>query len=318
MNIKRFLLITTSFFIATSGISLKLNKNSSENIAKKTLEYTKNFESDNFIIAAHRGFSSLEVENTENAIALAATKEYIDYIEIDARMTRDRKIVLSHNDQILTSTFSKKNISELNYQNIRNETLSYQLPLLNKDFFNQMNSSERKLFIKRQQILNNKSYKIAGLLEGISACQNKKILLDLKFNQDVETFTEELQNELKTIDTSNIIFQSSDLSGILYLEKHTNYNCLAILDKKDDLKRTTSFKNIGIRKNLVKHNIIKEQLEEGKNVAIWTIDTVEELDNITAELNELYEDVIYITNYPDVVATKLHETKKLKKTLTQQ
>ncbi len=313
MRKKQILLIATTFFIATAGTTLKINKKNSEDISKKATEYTTNFTNDDFNIAAHRGFSSLEVENTTAAIELAAEKDYVDYIEIDARMTNDGKIVLSHNDQINISPLSKTSISNLNYKQIKNKKLNYQTVILDESILKSSNINEKELIGKRNLSLTNRTYTIAGLLEGINSCQDKKILLDLKFNKDVEEFTEELKTELQGIDTTNIIFQSSNLLGILYLQEHTDYNCLGILDKKEDLQYTSLFKNVGIRKNLINHETIAKLLDEEKNVAIWTINTTDELHEVTTELDDLYKDIIYITDYPDIIATKLSET-ELQKT----
>ena len=149
MRKKQILLIATTFFIATAGTTLKINKKNSEDISKKATEYTTNFTNDDFNIAAHRGFSSLEVENTTAAIELAAEKDYVDYIEIDARMTNDGKIVLSHNDQINISPLSKTSISNLNYKQIKNKKLNYQTVILDESILKSSNINEKELIGKR-------------------------------------------------------------------------------------------------------------------------------------------------------------------------
>lgn len=304
-NKTRILLCTTSIFLAISGINLKLNRDESTNISHSS--YLNNYNEDDFMIAAHRGFSSLEIENTKKAISSASKQAYVDYIEIDARMTLDGKIVLSHNNNLQINPLTSLNISDLTYDQLTSANFNYRSPTIDNNLFSNISFDEKKLIFKRKNNLNNKRYQITGLVEGIKACQDKKILLDLKFSKNVDAFTTELQKELKDIDTSNMIFQSSNLLGVAYLQANTDYTCLAIMDNEDDLQYLSLFKNVGIRKNLITHDIIDKLLKENKGIAIWTINNTEELTKTVTELDDLYKDIIYITDYPDLIATKLHE-----------
>ena len=59
-NKTRIVASTISICLIASGISLKCNRNKSEDISTKMNNYISTFESDDFEIAAHRGFSSLD------------------------------------------------------------------------------------------------------------------------------------------------------------------------------------------------------------------------------------------------------------------
>lgn len=309
---KRLLIYASSLFLITTGMHLKLNKNKSADIATEINEYTKDFTTDDFQIAAHRGFSSKEIENTKASIKASSEKEYIDYIEIDARMTKNQKIILSHNSKINSSILSNRNISDTNFEDLEKEKFKYYCQISFKDILNSLSTKEGEYLTKRKLSLNNKTFQISSLLEGLNEGRNKKIILDIKFSKNIKEFTNTLIEELKDIDTSNILFQSSNLLGILYFEEHTNYNCSAIIDEEKDLQYIPLFKNITIRKNLIDYDTINSLLKENKKVAIWTINTSLDLDKVTKELDNLYKDVIYITDNPDLIATKLHE-KELKK-----
>ena len=89
MKIKRPLIFLTTALLATTGFTLKKNDNSNKNYLNHINKVTNNSNDDDFLISAHRGFSSLEIENTSDSISLASKKDYIDYIEIDAIMTLD-------------------------------------------------------------------------------------------------------------------------------------------------------------------------------------------------------------------------------------
>jgi glycerophosphoryl diester phosphodiesterase len=310
-NKKRLLLYTTSILLVTSGISLKINKEKSKELTNHVNEYTTDFIDDDFQIAAHRGFSSLEIENTKEAVTLASKKDYVDYIEIDARLTKDKKLVISHDDTITTIDESLK-ISELNKNELLKYTLTYNKNKLSIKPSTYL-SGENKLIQERNELLSNKTYNIQTLKEALKYVENKKVILDLKIpNNEIEEFVYELKKELKDINTDNIMFQSSNLNGILYVEKYTNYNCLAIINSVDDLSKINNFKNICIRKNLINYDTVQKLINENKKVAIWTINTKKELNDVTNELDDLYEDVIYITDYPDLIATYLNDTKKNK------
>ena len=310
MKKKRLLIYTLSLSLITSYINL--NKQKSSDLSKNIIEYTKTFSDDDFQIAAHRGFSSKSVENTSEAIQLAANEPYIDYIEIDTRMTKDNVLVLSHNDDIYESTFSKTEISQTNYEDLENNSFNYIVNLKLIDYFKALIDTEKKLDLKRKTLLQNKNYQISTLKESLNLVSNKKVIIDLKFSDNVKEFTEKIMDEFKNINTKNIYFQSSNLLGILYFEQVTNYNCFAIIDSSKDLKYLDLFDNLTIRKNLIDYDTIKYLLDQKKNVAIWTINSSSEIDNIKNCLKELYKDVIYITDYPDLIATTLNDKYKTK------
>ena len=306
MKIKRTMLFTTAFIISMSPFILKRKNNENTNYLKHIKSITKNIEDDDFLISAHRGFSSLEIENTSDSISLAASKNYIDYIEIDARLTEDNKIVLSHNDLLIENNLPIS-ISSLSYECATTESFHYQNYYINP---NLCTNPESKLIQKRKKKLDNKTYNLIGLKEGLELCGNKKVLLDIKFQDNKKEFTEELIRELDGIDTSNIVFQSLDIDSLKYFKEKTNYNCLALINSKKDFKYIEDFDNFGIKSSLVSYKKVNKLIQEDKTIAVWTINTEEELELVTSKLKDYYDDVIYITDNPDVIVTKLHDKQK--------
>lgn len=69
-------------------------------------------------IIAHRANGTKYSENSLNAIKEVLKYKYVDGIEIDIRMTKDRKLVLSHNEYILCKNKIKK-ISSSFYKDIK-------------------------------------------------------------------------------------------------------------------------------------------------------------------------------------------------------
>lgn len=310
MKNKRIIIYFTTLFLAVSGVTLKLSKEKSDEISKNILEYTTNFTDDDFQIVAHRGFSSLSIENTKEAISLADSQEYIDFIELDARMTKDGEIVISHNNKVNSSLLATFKISETPYQAIQNKTLTYyNFP---QEILSNSNIYEKHFIIERKFSKNNKEYQISNLLDALSTCKNKEIILDIKFSKNFEDFADKLIKQLAEIDSKKIYLQSANLLGIYYLQENTNYPCFAIFDKEEDLQYSNLFDNICLRKNLVTNDYIEKLLKENKKVSIWTINTEKELLKITEELETNYKDILYVTDYPDYIATELSSIEKNK------
>lgn len=309
MKKKKLAIYITTFTILASSIPFILKKETKEPLQKQIVEYISEFNEDNFEITAHRGFSSLEIENTRESLSLAAKQKYIDYIEVDARMTKDQKIVLSHNNTLLDENNKKKKVSESNYQNILETIFIYQI----NPFYNVPTTVDDIQLVKLREVsLNKRPYSLIGLIDGLKSCKNKKILLDLKFQNNTIPFVKELKEELKKENTSKIIFQSNNLVALKYLQDHSNYNCLAIIDSGFDYLYLNTFQKFGIKKSMINYNLVKKLLKDEKKVAIWTINNTNDLDKATNTLKELYKEINYITDYPDLIATKLHEKEKIK------
>lgn len=263
-GIKNFILFGSTIAIIGSGISFGLDKCSTEGDLIITASYTDY--DDDFDIGAHRGFSSLAVENTVSSFEMAQYASYVDYIEMDARLTSDGEIVLSHNDEVYN--------------------------LFKSDKISEMTSDD----------LNGSSYEIASLDEGINACGDKKILIDLKFDNNVQDFIGALEKYFTNYDTSNIIFQSDDVEALLYLKsEHPEYFCSILVRSKEQFDLIDQFDGIGIRKNIIDKVFVEEVLEDDKLVLVWTLKSSDEVDAVALELDEYCDDVVYITDYPVLV-----------------
>lgn len=70
-------------------------------------------------IIAHRANGSKFKENTEQAILEVINYSYVDGIEIDIRMTKDKKFVLAHNEYFICKNKKVKKISNTKYKEIK-------------------------------------------------------------------------------------------------------------------------------------------------------------------------------------------------------
>lgn len=306
--IKKLLIYTSPLFILGSGVHFKLCKDNTFSFAGKISNYQKNFSGDDFLIAAHRGFSSFAVENSKEAISMAANCSLVDFIEVDVRLTKDGQLVLSHNNDVTDQFGNNINIAKTDSEKLLTNNLIYNT---SPTTFTNKND---KIINDRVKILNGTSYNIASFLEGMYHCGEKDIFLDIKFENNTKEMSQALIKELKNVNTDSIIFQSSDLEALKYLKMlEPNYRYFALIHEKEQLKYAPLFDGLGLRKNLVCKKLVQDNLNDGKEISIWTLNKMKEVDKVTEELDSLSKDVIYITDYPDVLAYHLQSKEKQRK-----
>ena len=309
MKKRKIALFVAGVVLFGMGLSAHLSQEKSASFANHIVSTSESIEDDDFSISAHRGFSSLAVENTVDAISLAAEKNYVDYIEMDARMTPDSQIVLSHDNAVYVSYDQMKAVSLTPYDELMKTTYHY---YSSPSGIGLWLVPEQGFLLGRYAALNGKEYHIASLLEGILASGDKKILLDLKFPYDVAHFVDCLKEELKDVDTSRIVFQSLNIEGIRYLKEHSDYTCSALVDKVSELDMVSDFDHIGIKSSILTPEIVHRLVQEGKHISVWTINNSKELKRVADLLGEHYDEANYITDYPDLIATELHDYQKVK------
>ncbi len=180
--------------------------------------------------------------------------------------------------------------------------------------FKTLPNKELDIKFKSFDKLFGKSYNLIDLNKGLETIDNKKILLDLKFNNDYLDVADQVNSVLQRYDKDKIIIQSMDLEGLSLMRmKYPEYNYLALCDKENDLEKARFFDNVGIRKNLIDYDYVKEFLDKNGTVGIWTIDSTKDVDKAVNELDDLYDDVIYVTDYPEVINYELNKTHKKKR-----
>ena len=301
-KVKKLIVFTSAFAIAASGITYTLLKKN-YNDYEEYLGMQDKIVSDEFLISAHRGFSSLAVENSKEAIILANSKNYIDYIEIDVRETKDNKLILSHDNDLFTNERHVR-ISDITYDEAVRLNLSYKFA---KRYNYWLKTPEEILEIRRTNGLSDISYNLIGLDEALELADNKGILLDIKFDGNIYSLCNDLINYFKDKDTNNIIFQSLDIEGIRYLKNHSNFDCQVLVSNIEDLSKVDDFDRIGLNYYLLNEDIYKDLSLNNKKLSLWTINNSKDIDMIVDIVGDNYKDIIYITNYPDVIVTKLNE-----------
>lgn len=261
----------------------------------------------------HRGCRGLMPENTVAAMLHAIP--YVTTLEMDVVVTRDKKVILSHepffNTEITTKpdgTFVKPeeekslNIFQMNYEDV----LKYDVGL-----------KPHPRFSKQQKIAAHKPL-LADVFDSVKQYMMTVKRPPLYFNIETKTqpasdnifhpepgdFVDLLMKVIKDKGMEDmVIIQSFDFRTLQYLHKHYPSVKTAILveanDKRsfrkqlDDLGFTPSIHSPAYQ--LVTPNLIKECHEQNIKIIPWTVNSKKEIDR----LKGLGVDGI-ISDYPDL------------------
>ena len=281
-----------------------------------------NYDKDNNIlhVAAHRGFSSKCVENTVQAISEAASQPYIDSIEIDVRMTKDGCFVLSHDNIVYAigesddcDEFIIKEmvISQCNFNELVSTPLIYCNP-----FTSSVGKKRTDYALIHYRILKlrDKGYYLAGLKDGIKACGNKGIILDLKVddNDDYKEYADKLLRELNDIcksigiDQKNVFLTGFNIKLMRYIRDNSDFSTGIIVGKDgNNIPYIDEFDIVAINYNLIISGDVSvdELQEQGKKVFAYTLNTMATLGKFMKFVDDVSE-ITFVTNFPDSLVYK--------------
>ena len=282
--------------ISTTTISLLYtNRSKYEKYVNNHIQ-TKNH---NANIIAHRGFSSLELENSFKSVNLAFDCNCCDGVEIDVRLSKDNEIVLAHDESVFgIGKIKNKTLDELKEKKRKNN------PIKNTTQVKTIFSKDAKLVIDRNKELNNSKEHICTLNEILDEINKNKILLvDLKFNNETdEKLYSKINNLFKDYKGDlKIIFQADDYEILKQMKDlYPDYKYQLIIKKEKQLKYTDSdFDYYCIRKNLISKELVNNLIYNDKKICVWTVNTYTDFKNLSNELGANLKDVYIITDYPD-------------------
>lgn len=242
--------------------------------------------SNNFV--AHRGYSSLEYENSYESIILANDSECVDAVEVDVRMTNDGYLVLSHNNKIKTE-ISKNKVSDMTYEEFMNVKLTKEISI---DAKNNVTLDIKEKYAKGT---------VADIHNVLDIVKTKTLILDIKYNKYVKTLNKKLIKIIKNYD--NVIVQSTNIKGLNDLKnRNRNLKIQYIIDEPGDFYNINdSLYGIAIRHNLIKYNYVKYYINKGLKVYAWTINDIETYEKVFKESREFSNKINYITDYPNIL-----------------
>lgn len=232
-------------------------------------------------IIAHRGGykESKTVENSMEAIKYAVSKNYIDGVEFDVRVTKDNKLVVFHDYGIKYNSKNYK-ISNTDYTKLN------------------------QIHIKKYKT------KLATLDEVLSIIPRKKLIfLEIKLGE-ISKKEETLQlvyNSIEKYKTKNIVIISFIYKFLKFFIKRKYPTCLLLNrhSKLFELKayfRTYLNLNLDIismDKRMVNHKNSKMILRSSKSYGIYTIDSINEINDVINKIGidvvKKYKNKLYIT-----------------------
>lgn len=314
MSIKKIILY--SGLVTTLAVGLKLyNENKHYHRFIKEIENHQEDLDHSSNIVAHRGFSSLYVENSMESVTYAFDSCCVDEIEIDVRLTKDNELVLFHNKYINlncegTGKVENKTLEELEKYHYNNCSF---IPVNNE-------SPDKKLIEKRNAINLEQTTDITTLDEVLEINSEKTLIIDVKINNNVDDMVKELGETLSNYNGNiKIRIQSSNSEFLEKMkEKYPDYLYQIVISTKDNLSYIKSdYDALVIKDYLVNNSVIEECIENNKCVYVWTINTYEEYINIKNRIDDNIENITIISDNPDIMCylnnCSNEKIKKLKK-----
>lgn len=218
-------------------------------------------------LIAHRALDNNKYqENTKEAINDSLSKDYISGIEIDARMTKDKKIVIIHDMTINrvsngTGFISNQTLKELKKHNFGTEENPSKISTL-KEILKEINT-------------------------------NKIILIELKHeSSNKEEYITQINNVLKNYNKENIYVMSFD-PILIKLLKETNQNIKCGLLVSKIINITTNYEDYDFI--AISSYSIDKVKNIKKPIFVWALKTKKRIK----ELNEkMSKNTYYIVDKP--------------------
>ena len=88
---------------------------------------------------------------------------------------------------------------------------------------------------------------------------------------------------------------------------------MAIIENKSQFKYINEFDNIGIEKSLINEQVINKLNKNNGLVAVWTINSIDDYNQVINNLGSNYDNILYITDYPDLGSYLINNKDKIKK-----
>jgi len=263
-------------------------------------------------IYAHRGFSSVYPENSMEAIKEAIKYDYIDGIEIDIRMTKDKKFVLIHNRDINDVSNGFGNVSDYTLDELKEldfhyNKSDYRISLL-KSFISRDGLIQRK----RLKNIKKHKFKVITLEEVLDIIKDKILLIEIKYITGDNFDLDEFYKIIKKHKNKNIEIQCFSKTIINKLKKMDRNLNLGILigDTNIGEKLDMKTKFVSIKDSVINSSILDRELYKKNQVNVWTVDYYGQfrklVENVDGKINELN----IITNQPDLIYKYLKKLNK--------
>ncbi|MBN2504619.1 MAG: hypothetical protein JXB20_04675 [Bacilli bacterium] len=211
---------------------------------------------------AHRGLSGIETENTINAFVAAANRSYFG-IECDVHVSRDGKLIVTHDDTLLRLGMLNIYIPSYRYDEIRRFTLL-----------------DRKTGHLSDNLI------IPLLQEYLSICKvyQKHAMIELKGNLSLEDVDNVVDTVVRFHDLEQTSFLSFNEKYLVHLRKnHTEqsiYYLTSLLDDHVfDLCEKNRF-NLDVEHQALTEAAVKRLHLVGLKVCVYTVNDKDQAEKL--------------------------------------
>jgi glycerophosphoryl diester phosphodiesterase len=159
-------------------------------------------------IIGHKGYPSTAHENSKEAIQNAVNSPFLDGIEFDVKITKDKKLILLHNSTLNNISKKKGFISKKSYTDLigndmvwHPDYLKYYLSKITSYGFKDGKIIRKKLKEMKKFVVSIATFDdVIDILKGYT----KKIIIDLKIKKYDKEIKELLIKNIKKIKCPNI------------------------------------------------------------------------------------------------------------------
>jgi glycerophosphoryl diester phosphodiesterase len=235
-------------------------------------------------ITAHRGSSRGAPENTLSALRQAML-EGADYAEIDVQSTRDGRVVLLHDGDLMRVAGDPRRVEDLTVEELRELDVGR--------WFSEEFSGER----------------IATLEEAIDLVRGRlKLNIELKYNRPDPSLGERVVRILRTKNfVSECVITSLTADELLRLGKQTpelRTGLIVTAALGDTTRMPVAF--LSMNTTRISHGSVKLAQRQGKAIHVWTVN-----DRVTAlRMIEMGVDNL-ITDEPEMIGALRQELREL-------
>ena len=224
-------------------------------------------------ITAHRGDSIKEIENTLEAFK-SAIKSECDYIELDVMLTKDEKLVITHDSNLKRLTGVNRRVKDLTLAEIKDLDI----------------------------VKNGKKAKFATLDETLDFTSGKiKLNIELKPDGDDELLAQKVYEKLRDYDRKDFIISSFSKRALKKMKdldpgiKTGITMAISIGDKE-------AFENVdfySLEESYVTRKDIENAHKNNREVHVWMINNESDLVYV---MHKGVDNVI--TDYPEIMVKK--------------
>lgn len=224
-------------------------------------------------LIAHRGLHSKNTrENTLEAVLLGDKNNCIDGVEIDVRLTKDNKVVVIHDDIIDRVSDGSGKVREMSLERLRR--------------FNYGSIVKPSTINTLEEVLNKFSH-------------NTLLVIELKDELDKnDILASKVLEIISNYPRVNIFLKSFSLDIVKYLKKYSSRPVGILINKNNINYLDIDVDFYSISKNVINSDIINNKMLKNKKIMIWTISSIEDMDNLCHKLNDQLDDLYIISDNP--------------------